>query len=129
MLLSSTRGGKNMFSRTDAITVEGTVRKDFLDAIHLSHRVCIAAKDGHTYEVDPSYVGLYLERFVGHRVVARVQPVTNDKQRSVVRIVSLRVLEKEPAAAASETTCRVFPHQTDNVDQVLCRMKLGETET
>jgi hypothetical protein len=129
MLLSSARGGENMSSRTDAITVEGIVQKDFLDAIHLSHRVCIAAKDGHTYEVEPSYVGLYLERFVGHRVVARVQPVTNGKQRSVVRIVSLRVLDKKPAEAASETRCRVFRHRADNEEQVLCSLGLGETET
>jgi hypothetical protein len=129
MLLSSTRGGENMSSRTDTITVEGTVRRDFLDAIHLSHRVCIAAKDGHTYEVEPSYLGLYLERFVGHRVVARALAVTNGKQRSVVRILSLKVLDREPAEATPGTTCGVFAQHASNDEQTLSSSELVESET
>jgi hypothetical protein len=62
--------------RRETITIEGTVQTGSLDSICLSHQICIAATDGYVYEVDPSYVGIYLENFVGCHVIARVEPVT-----------------------------------------------------
>lgn len=118
-----------MAGRSDAFTIEGTVRRDLLDAIHLSHRICIAVNDGHTYEVEPRYLGLYVERLEGRRVVARVHPVPNGKQRNVVRILRLKVLDGNPAEATSEATCCVFPLHADNQEQAPCFLEAGGTET
>lgn len=119
-----------MAGRSDAFTIEGTVRRDVLDAVHLSHRICITAKDGHTYEVEPRYLGLYLERFEGRRVVARVHRVAIDTHRNVVRLLRLKVLDRDPAEATSGTSsCRVLPHHADNGEQTFCSLELGQTET
>jgi hypothetical protein len=114
-------------SSKGAIRIEGIVRPCFLDAICLSHRVCVVATDGRVYEVEPNYVGLYMERFVGHHVVAQVVPVTNGKRRSVVRILSLKVLDRTPMDAKTGTEDVTAPPQAEDQDQVLCELKIGGT--
>ena len=106
-----------MASSGGATRVEGIVQPCFLDSICLSHRVCIVASDGRVYEVEPNYVGLYLERFVGHHVVARVKPVTNGKRRSVVRILSLKVLDT--AARNADAGPESVKPQTNSTGQDL----------
>ena len=118
-----------MAGRSDAFTIAGTVRRDVLDTIHLSHRMCIAANDGHTYGVEPRYLGLYVERFEGRRVVARVHPLPNDNQRNMVRILRLKVLDGEPAEAASDATCSAFPLPVENLEQAPSFLEAGGTET
>jgi hypothetical protein len=118
-----------MAGRSDAFTIAGTVRRDVLDTIHLSHRMCIAANDGHTYEVEPRYLGLYVERFEGRRVVARVHPLPNDNQTNVVRILRLKVLDSDPAEAAAGATCSALPILVENREQAPSFLEVGRTET
>jgi hypothetical protein len=117
-----------MTGRTDTFTVEGTVHKDSLDAIHLSHQVYISAADGHTYEVEPSYVGRYLEKFEGHHVVTRVQPITNGRRRSVVRILSLEVLDKPQGHANADNGRDIVPPDSDCRDLTLTKLEVEETQ-
>jgi len=84
---------------SDMMTIEGTVQTGSPDPVCLPHRVWIAATNGHLYEVEPSYIGLYLERFEGHHIIARVRPFKTGKNSSVIRISSLKVLEKTPPDA------------------------------
>jgi hypothetical protein len=111
-----------------SFALEGIVQLESLEAIRRSHRICIAATDGHTYEVEPSYVGRYLERFVGCRVTARVQPLTNGTRHALVRILSLNVLDRDPSEAPSETPRPLFPHRADNGEQALGMLERRDTE-
>jgi hypothetical protein len=107
--------------------IEGIVQPRFLDSICLSHRVCIVATDGHVHEVEPNYVGLYLERFVGHHVVAQVEPVTRGNRCGVVRILSVKVFGKKPMEAKSGIEgVNVLP-QAESRDQILCESETGGT--
>jgi hypothetical protein len=117
-----------MANSSDTFALEGIVQIVSLEAIRRSQRICIAATDGRTYEVEPSYVGLYLERFVGCRVMARAQPLTNGTRHALVRILSLNVLDRDPSEATSETPCPLFPHHADNVEQALGMLERGDTE-
>ena len=128
MLQPSVWGETNMAGRSDAFTIEGTVRRDSWDPMYHSHRICIAAKDGDTYQVEPRYLGLYVDRFEGRRVVARVHAVPNSKERNMVRILRLKVLEGETAEATSEAAFTVFPRHADNQEHVLSVLDVGETE-
>jgi hypothetical protein len=92
--------GIEMASGDDSKTVEGRVQQGSLDAIHLSHRARIVSTDGHTYEVESSYVGRYLERLEGHHVIAQVRPVINGENRSLVRILTLKVLDRSAATSS-----------------------------
>ena len=105
--------------------IEGIVQPRFLDSICLSHRVCVVASDGCVYEVEPNYVGLYLERFVGHHVVAQVVPVTDGRRRSVVRILSLKVSDMASRDRKAETESVSARPEAEGQDQVLCELKIG----
>jgi hypothetical protein len=107
---------RTMANRNDSMTIEGTVRSDSLDASQPCHRICIVATDGHTFEVEPSYVGRYLEKFEGHHVVARVQAVPNGKKGSVVRVQTLTVLDRTPFDAGSDSNARVRLLQPDGLE-------------
>jgi hypothetical protein len=93
-----------MATQTDRIIVKGIVRTQSLDANRIPRRICIGTPDGRLYEVEPTYVGRYLERFEGHHVSATVQPLTHDENHNVVRILSLKMLDREPANASSGHT-------------------------
>lgn len=114
-----------MAGQRDFMTIEGTVQSDSLDSICLSHRICIATVDGHTYEVEPSYVGLYLEGFEGHHVIARVQPITSGNKRSVVRIWGLTVLDRTPTGGKLATGGGMVLPLADSREQVLCELDVG----
>ncbi len=90
-----------MATHTDRIIVEGTVLTNSLDATQLPPRICIGTPDGRLYEVEPTYVGRYLEQFEGHHVIASVQSLTDDENHKVVRILSLKMLDRKPTALAN----------------------------
>jgi hypothetical protein len=117
-----------MVQDADMMRIEGTVNPCFLDSICLSHRICIVAKDGHVYEIEPNYVGLYLERFIGHRVVVQGQPVTNGRSRSVVRLSSLQVLKDPPENGAAATVGRGIPADLRCHEEVLDKVEMGGSD-
>ena len=104
--------------------IEGRVQPCFLDSICLAHRICIMGTDGHVYEVEPNYVGLYLERFIGFRVVVQGELVTSGKHRSVVRISSLKVLAGKGQHDRSEDSTAA-PPDTDGPDGALRESEIG----
>ena len=111
----------------DSITVEGTVQQGSLDAIHLSHRVCVVSADGHTYEVEPSYVGRYLERLEGHHVVAQVRPIIDGGNRSVVRILTLKVVDRAAANSSCKGEEGTPSSMAENPECVFSESEVGET--
>lgn len=113
----------------DSITVEGIVQQGSLDAIHLSPRVCIVSADGHAYEVEPSYVGRYLERFEGEHVIAQVRPVINGKNRSVIRILTLKVLGKSQLHSSWREGRGPSSADPDNPECLLSELELGRPST
>jgi hypothetical protein len=112
----------------DTMKIEGIVQPCFLDSVCLSHRICILATDGHVYEVEPNFVGLYLERFVGHRVEAQVQPVTNGNRRNEVRLLSLKALDEIPVNAHVASACGVDSSNSDRPNQILSELEIGRAK-
>jgi hypothetical protein len=108
-----------MAGRSNDITIEGTVRRDSLDAMHLSHRISIVSTSGHTYEVEPSYIGRYLEKFEGHNVIAQARPMRNGKERSEIRIQNLRVLGRARADPTADSGGIEGPAKSDSREYVL----------
>ena len=111
----------------DSITVEGTVQQGSLDAIHLSHRVCIVSANGHTFEVEPSYVGRYLDRLEGHHVIAQVQPIINGENRSLVRILTLKVLDRAAASSSCKAEQGVPSCPAEKPECAFSEPEVGET--
>jgi hypothetical protein len=85
------------------ITIQGTIQRESLDALLPSHRLSIVGTDGHVYEVEPTYLGAYLQRCEGCGVIAKAQILRNGIQRSVVRILSLRLLGSTPIDPGRES--------------------------
>jgi hypothetical protein len=112
----------------DTMRIEGIVQPCFLDSICLSHRICVVATDGHVYEVEPNYVGLYLERFIDHHVIAHVESVTNGKSRSVVRISSLKVLDGPTTQESSAAAGGAAPSDTNIPERILSELEVGVIE-
>jgi len=99
-----------MAERKHEITIEGIVQRESLDAILVSHRLSIVGKDGHVYEVEPSYVGAYLQRCEGQRVIARAELLHQGNDRSVVRISSLTTIGHPPVRQHGEAQSNPCPH-------------------
>jgi hypothetical protein len=125
----SVQEGTEMARSENSITVEGTVQQGSLDAMHLSHRVCIVSADGHTYEVEPSFVGRYLERLEGHHVIAQVHPVIDGNNRSVVRILTLKVLDRAAASSSCKAEQGTPSNTTENLECVLSEPELDSGTT
>jgi len=91
-------------SHQGEIIIEGVVRSCPLDARIVAHQVSIVGTDGHVYEVEPTYLGAYLQRFDGRQVAARARVLLTRTDRSVVRLSSLHVTS---GRRTSDTGC--FP--------------------
>jgi hypothetical protein len=90
-MLSFPRGCAGVKRHQPEIVIEGVVRDTFLDAVLPAHRLSIVGGDGHVYELEPTYLGAYLQRFVGRRVIVRAQVLVRGLGRSVVRLSSVTV--------------------------------------
>jgi hypothetical protein len=104
------------------MTIEGTVRTSSPDPICLSHRMCITAPSGSVYEVEASYLGLYLERFEGKHVIARVKTVSKGEKRCVVRISSLKVLNQITEDDDLGIEGHVVSPCSDGQEQIPCEL-------
>jgi hypothetical protein len=117
LLPSLVWGVTNVAGRGREITIDGIVEKDSLDAILLSHRLSIVGVDGHVYEVEPNYIGAYLQRFEGHRVIARAELVFKGQGRSVIRISSLRLMGEAATDVSGGIAGNMHPLRVDAPDE------------
>ncbi len=106
-------------------TIQGIVRGGSLDAVRLSHRVSIVGTDGHVYEVEPSYVGRYLQRLEGHEVIARVELLLRGRKCSVVRISSLRLVAGTPAHTNGMNDRAALPPGAGPLEEGSCEVDRG----
>jgi hypothetical protein len=113
--------------RNGEITIRGNVVGAGLGSRLPDRRVSIVADDGSCYEVVPSFLGAYLQGFVGWRVEVRARVMLRGPARCIVQIASLRLVHR-PASAdcspeagiAAQTVDRaaaVMPSELGGLDQ------------
>jgi hypothetical protein len=103
VLLLLIRGTTTVTERRQTITIQGSIKRDSLDALLVSHRLTIVGTDGHVYEVEPTYLGAYLQRCEGCGVIARAELLRRGEKRSVVRVLSLKLMGRTPVDRGKES--------------------------